>query len=62
MLPKEAKKSACSCGIPFSKATRNASSELKGKIVAAKKALKKRVISAMQYSRLLKRLKRLLLQ
>ena len=54
--------SALKAGIPFSKATINASSELNGKIVAAKKALKKRASSVMQYSQLLKQLKRLLLQ
>ena len=51
--------SALKAGIPFSKATINASSELNGKIVAAKKALKKRASSVMQYSQLLKQSKHL---
>ena len=47
IFPVEAKKSAVSAGISFSKATRNATSELKGKIVAAKKAQTKRLSSAI---------------
>jgi len=34
-------------GIPFSKANKNATSELKGKMVAAKKAERKRASSAI---------------
>lgn len=38
ILPLEAKKSAFNSDMPFERAATNATSELKGKIVAAKKA------------------------
>ena len=47
MLPREAKNIASNVGIPFSKATSKATSELKGKIVAAKKAEKNKASSGM---------------
>jgi hypothetical protein len=50
IFPDEAKTKALRVGIPSSKAKRRATSELKGRIVAAKKAEKKRVSSAIQYS------------
>ncbi|MDD5400536.1 MAG: hypothetical protein PHQ93_05040 [Sulfurimonas sp.] len=47
IFPLEAKISAFAFDISLAKAARNATSELNGKIVAAKKADKKSVISAM---------------
>jgi len=47
IFPLEAKIRAFSFGISLAKAATNATSELKGKIVAAKKADKKSVNSAM---------------
>lgn len=47
IFPDDANKSAVYFGISFSKATTSATSELKGKIVAAKKAEIKRIISGM---------------
>lgn len=47
IFPLEANMSAFDFDISFERAARNAISELKGKIVAAKKADKKRATSAM---------------
>lgn len=47
IFPLEAKISAFDSDIPLERAATNATSELKGRIVAAKKADKKRVSSAM---------------
>ena len=55
IFPKEAKNSAVYFAIPLSSAKRNATSELNGKRVAAKKALRKRLSSAIEYSIQLKR-------
>jgi len=49
-FPNEAKSKALKLLMPLSKATTKATSELKGKIVAAKKAEKNKAISAMKYS------------
>lgn len=54
IFPLEANKRADDFDMSLAKAARNATSELKGRIVAAKKAQKKSAISAMRYSRLLK--------
>ena len=45
MFPSDAKRSAVYFGISFSKATTSATSELKGRIVAAKKAEKNKASS-----------------
>ena len=50
IFPNEAKNMALKTLISLFKATTKATSELKGKIVAAKKAEKRSVISAMKYS------------
>ncbi len=47
ILPLEAKKSAFNSDMPLDRAAMSATSELKGKIVAAKKADRKRVSSVM---------------
>ncbi|WP_170175800.1 hypothetical protein [Sulfurimonas crateris] len=47
IFPLEAKRSAFNSGIPLERAATKATSELKGNIVAAKKADRKRVSSAM---------------
>lgn len=47
ILPLEAKRSALASGIPLERAATKATSELNGKMVAAKKADRKRVSSAM---------------
>ena len=49
-FPAEAEIRAICFAIPLSKAIKNVASELNGKIVAAKKADKKSVSSAMRYS------------
>ena len=49
-LPDDAKRSAVTMGISFLTAATKASSEEKGRIVAAKKAETKRAISAILYS------------
>ena len=48
ILPPEAQSMALKKGISFVRAARKATSEENGKIVAAKKAAKKRAISAMK--------------
>lgn len=50
IFPVEAKISAVRSGISLAKAATNATSELKGKIVAAKKAEVNKASSAMKYS------------
>ncbi|MCK9473288.1 MAG: hypothetical protein WCY85_09750 [Sulfurimonas sp.] len=47
IFPQEAKRSAFGSDMPLERAATNATSELKGRIVAARKADKKSVISAM---------------
>ena len=53
ILPHDAAKMAFKKGISFTKAAINATSEEKGKIVAAKKAEKKSASSVMKYSQAL---------
>lgn len=55
ILPNDADKMALKKGISFAKAAINATSEEKGKMVAAKKAEKKSASSVMRYSQLLMR-------
>ena len=55
IFPLDADIMACEIDIPFSKASKNATSELNGRMVAAKKAEKQRAISAIKYSLSLKR-------
>ncbi len=50
ILPHEAKTSALKGGISFARAATKATSEEKGRMVAAKKAEKKSASSAMKYS------------
>lgn len=50
IFPLDAKSIAFIKGISFAKAATNATSDERGKIVAAKKAEKNRAISAMKYS------------
>jgi len=50
IFPLDAKSIAFIKGISFAKAATNATSDEKGKIVAAKKAEKKSATSAMKYS------------
>lgn len=50
ILPQEAKKRAEYSGIPFSSASKKASSEEKGKTVAPRNAEKKSASSAIEYS------------
>ena len=50
ILPLEAKISAVDVGISLAKAATKATSEEKGRTVAAKKAVKKSAISAIKYS------------
>lgn len=50
IFPLDAKIIAFNMGMSFAKAATNATSDEKGKIVAAKKAEKKRATSVMKYS------------
>lgn len=62
IFPLDAKIIALKIDISFAKAATNATSDEKGKIVAARNADKKRAISVMKYSLLQMRLKSPLLQ